>query len=168
MAIGSKAAFMLKSAGGASGLVKGAGVLAAAGAQLTARFMSQKALKRHWTPAHLRQHAQSRHGPSPVLAACATGMVWEPSTEVRVCGYLQQLPSPNPRFLYSQVASHGRRASASWSLACSLYQCPPESPESLRSCLCSGAGGAAAAATATTQPPARQPAAYSRPENAPR
>ena len=34
MAIGSKAALMLKSAGGASGLVKGAGVLAAAGSSL--------------------------------------------------------------------------------------------------------------------------------------
>ena len=32
LAIGSKAAFMLKGAGGASGLLKGAGVLAAAGA----------------------------------------------------------------------------------------------------------------------------------------
>jgi len=34
LAIGSKAAFMLKGAGGASGLLKGAGVLAAAGANL--------------------------------------------------------------------------------------------------------------------------------------
>ena len=34
LAIGSKAAFMLKGAGGASGLLKGAGVLAAAGADL--------------------------------------------------------------------------------------------------------------------------------------